>query len=215
MRTRVLLGTAAVTALLTVAPLTAAAASSTDVLTLGHRTGPNATVGDTVTAHLESGTRATFYVPGTTTGVSCGRASTTSTVTANPAKFGIAGESLTGQGFNHCSTNIPGITLQSIDITGLPYAVTVSGMAGRAVTIANASTTVTFSTPAGALPCSYTDSSVDGTAVNPGSMITFTNQEFVLTPTSSTSCPPAADFSATFGPEKDTSVSGAPHVKVN
>jgi hypothetical protein len=215
MRTRMLLGTAVVTALFTAAPLTAASASSIDVLTLGRTGGTNATVGDTVTARMVAGTEATFYVPGSTTGVICKQASTTSTITTNPSKPGVADESLNGQSFGRCKTNIPGITLEGIQITGLPYAVTVSGTAGHAVTVANASTTTTFGTPAGDIPCSYTDAAVDGTAANSGSTITFTNQEFVLTPTSSTSCPPAADFSASFGPQRDTSVSPAMPVKVN
>jgi hypothetical protein len=211
-----LLGTAVVTALFTAAPLTAASASSSiDVLTLGRTAGPNATVGDTVTANLQAGTEATFYVPGSTTGVVCKQASTTSTITSNPSKPGVAGESLNGQSFSRCKTNIPGITLEGIQITGLPYAVTVSGKAGHAVVVANASTTTTFGTPAGDIPCSYTDAAVDGTASNTQSVITFTDQEFVLTPTSSTSCPPAADFSATFGPQKDVSASPAKRVKVN
>ncbi|HEY1916168.1 MAG TPA: hypothetical protein VGH27_11405 [Streptosporangiaceae bacterium] len=215
MRTRMLLGTAVVTALFTAAPLTAASASSIDVLTLGRTAGPNATVGDTVTARMQVGTEATFYVPGSTTGVICKQASTTSTITANPSKPGVAGESLNGQSFSRCKTNIPGITLEGIQITGLPYTVTVSGKSGHAVTVENASTTTTFGTPAGDIPCSYTDAAVNGVASNTDSLITFTNQEFVLTPTSSTSCPPAADFSATFGPQKDVTVSPAMRVKVN
>ena len=187
---------------------------ASNVLTLG-KGGAAVSVGSVIRGNLESGTQATFYVPGSTTGVTCRTATTYSRVTANPAAPGTASESLFAQDFSHCSTNIPGIKLQSIAITGLPYAVTVSDTAGDPVVISNASTTTTFSTPAGAIPCSYTDPSVDGNASNIGSKITFTNQEFVLTPTSSSACPPAADFSATFGPQKDKSIYTDPHVFVN
>jgi hypothetical protein len=214
MRSRLLLGTAAAAALLMAAPLTAANAQTANVLSLG-KGGSAISVGSVVISSLEPGTEATFYVPGSTTGVACRTATTYSRVKANPAAPGTAVESLFAQDFRHCSTNIPGVKIQSIAITGLPYAVTVSDAAGDPVVISNASTTTTFSTPAGAIPCSYTDPSVDGNASNIGAKITFTNQEFALTPTSSGACPPAADFSATFGPQKDKSVYTDPHVFVN
>jgi hypothetical protein len=215
MRIRVLVGTALATAALAAAPLTAAAAHTTDVLTTGHTFGPNVAVGATIKAYLKAGTQATFYSPGSTTGVVCTSASTTSKVTANPAAPGTANESLTGQSFKNCTTNITGVTLQSIAITGLPYAVTVGDGAGKPVAVANAATTVTFGTPIGPLACSYTDASVAGVASNSGSKIKFTNQTFTLTPSSSADCPPSADFSATFGPQKDISASGHPRVFVN
>jgi hypothetical protein len=55
---------------------------------------------------------------------------------------------------------------------------------------------------------------VSGKASNKDQTVKFTNQKFTLSSGSSL-CPSSGDFSATFGPETDTSVSGSPHVYVN
>jgi hypothetical protein len=213
MWTRVLLLTTA-TALLAVAPLSSATAATThDVLTTDHVGGQNVTVGDTIKSHLPSGTTATFYAPGTTDGVSCAAFRTISTVTANPTAPGTAGESVSQQFVKKCTSNIPEVTVLNVTVLGLPYAVTISDASGDPVTIANASTEITLKTPIGKIQCTYGDPSVDGNASNTGQTITFTNQEFTLT-SGPSACAPAGDFSATLGPNRD-STAGNDRVFVN
>lgn len=214
MRTRVLVGTAVVTALLTAAPLSAAAAATTHVLTAGSVGGSNVKVGATLKAGLKAKTQATFYIPESTTGVACSKSAVTSTVTKNPAKPGTADESVTALTFSKCTTNIPGATsVKSVKATGLPYKATVSDATGDPVTVTNASVTATVETSEGPISCTYTDASVAGNASNKGSTVTFSNQAFTAT---SSSCPiPTVDFSATYGPVQDTSVAKSPHVFVN
>ena len=89
-------------------------------------------VGATLKAPLKAGTKATFYSPGTTTGVTCGKSSLTSKVTKNPAAPGTATESLTAQTFSSCTTNIAGSTsVKSVKVLNLPYATTVSDASGN------------------------------------------------------------------------------------
>jgi hypothetical protein len=216
MRTRVFLLTAAASVLLATAPLGAAMAKlpPPDVLTI-HPGGPNLPVGATIKAQLEAGTQATFYAPGSTDGVSCARGSTASTVTSNPLAPGVADEMLTAQRLGQCTSNIPEVTVTNIYLLGLPFAVTVSDAPGYPVTVAHARTKITFSTAAGTVKCTYKDSSVDGNASNTDSTITFTNQMFTLSAGPASVCPPAGDFSATFGPNIDVSKLGHPHVFVN
>jgi hypothetical protein len=216
MRTRLVLLIAAATALTTtVAPISSAMATTAhDVLTRSHVGGPNVAAGDTIKAHLEAGTQATFYAPGTTDGVTCTSVRTISTVSANPLAPGTADESLNAQILNGCSSNIPEVSLVSIKVLGLPYTVTVSDAEGDPVTIANASTKAVFETPIGHITCTFSDPEVDGNASNTGQTLTFSNQEFVLT-SGPTACPPAGDFTATLGPNRDTSVANNPRLYVN
>lgn len=216
MRTRSILAAAAAAAtVLAVVPLTAASAATSDVLTTTKVGGPNVTVGDTVTAGLKTGTKATFFSPGTTTGVTCTSAATTNKVTANPAKPGTAGESLTAQTFTKCTTNISGATsVKSVKALKLPYKATVSDASGFPVTVSTLSTQITLGTVIGNVTCTFKAATLKGKASNTGSTETFTNQKFTLS-SGSSACPTAGNFSATFGPEKDTSMSGSPAVFVN
>jgi hypothetical protein len=215
MRTRPVLLIAAVTALATIAPVSSAmAVTAHDVLTRSHVGGPNVAAGDTIKASLQAGTQATFFAPGSSDGVTCDKVRTISTVSANPLAPGTADESLTAQYLNDCTSNIPEVSLVSIKVLGLPYAVTVSDAAGDPVTIANASTKSVFETPIGRVTCTYADPEVDGTASNSGQTITFSNQEFTLS-SGPAACPPAGDFSATLGPNRDTSIANNPRIYVN
>ena len=215
MRTRLLLATAAATAMLAAAPLTAASAAVHHVLTTGKVGGPNVAVGATVTAGLLTGTKATFFSPGTTTGVTCAASAATNKVTANPAAPGTAGESLTAETFAKCTTNIAGATsVKSVKVLNLPYATTISDATGFPVIVSKPTTKLTLGTVLGTLSCTYKAGSLKGHASNTGQKETFTNQKFTLS-SGSSACPSAGSFSATFGPETDISVSGSPHVFVN
>ena len=55
--------------------------------------------------------------------------------------------------------------------------------------------------------------SVSGHASNSGNKITFSKQKFTLS--TGALCPTSANFSATFGPVTDSSVTGSPKVFVN
>src|SRR5438876_11442829 len=88
----------------------AAAAAAGAVLTYGSAAGTDVPVGDTLTASLAEGTAVTSTsAPDSTSGVTCTTSSFTATVTANPAAPGVAGESLSGQTFGDCTSNVFGI----------------------------------------------------------------------------------------------------------
>jgi hypothetical protein len=216
MHTRSLLAATATAALLAAAaPLTAASAATHDVLTTSSPGGPNVTVGATVQASLKSGSKATFFSPGTTTGVTCTKGSETSKVTANPAKPGTATESLTAESFSHCTTNIGGATsVQSVKSLHLPYSSTISDSTGLPVKISKLAAQIAVGWLIGTITCSYKAAQMSGHASNTGQKVTFTRQKFTLS-SGSSECPSSGDFSATFGPETDTNVSGSPHVYVN
>ena len=205
--------TAAATALLAAIPATASAATH-DVLTIKKVGGPNVAIGAILKASLKTGTKATFYSPGTTSGVICSKSSLTSKVTKNPAAPGTATESLTAQTFSGCTSNISGATVKSVKVLNLPYTTTVSDAAGNPVTVSKPSTKITLSTGLGVLTCTYKAAAIQGKASNKGNLITFKNQLFTKSSGSSL-CPASGDFSAKFGPVKDTSVSGSPAVFVN
>jgi len=219
MRKVVLLATAAVTAVLAVLPMTTASAATVDVLTISKVGGTNVAVGAILKANLKTGTKATFFSPGTRMGVSCKQATVTDKVTANPAKPGTAGESLTAQTFTKCTTNIAGATgVKSVKVLSLPYTTALSDAAGFPITVTKPGgalkTTIVVNSTLGAITCTYKDAKLSGSASNTGSVNAFTNQVFKLS-SGSAACLAKGSFSATFGPLQDTSVTGNPAVFVN
>ncbi|HEX9034803.1 MAG TPA: hypothetical protein VF834_23405, partial [Streptosporangiaceae bacterium] len=103
----------------------------------------------------------------------------------------------------------------------LPWVATVSDGTGFPVKVAGSSTTkpvsftatVAFGTQS--ITCTYTSTAVNGHASNTGNKITFSGQKFTVKAGGNAFCPSSATFSATFGPVKDTSVTGSPKVFVN
>jgi hypothetical protein len=197
----------------------AAFADSDAVLTVGGPDGPNAAVGDTVTASLAAGTTATFYSTTTgTSGVSCTTSSFSSTVTANPPAPGVAGQSIDAQSFADCSSNVLGTTgVRGVTLNNLGYQATVDGATG-AVTVAPGSAgpiqaTVVISTILGAITCVYQPvaGSLTGTADNATNSISFVNQQFNKI-TGSALCLSTAYWTATYAPVTDTTQGGAIHV---
>jgi hypothetical protein len=212
---RFLLAIASAMALLTALPVAAASAATVDVLTISKAGGTNVAVGATLKANLKTGTKATFFSPGTTTGVSCGKATVTDKVTANPAKPGTAAESLSAQTFSSCTTNIAGATaVKSVAVLKLPYPTTISDASGFPITVKNLSTKIRLNTVIGTVTCTYGAAKIVGSASNTGQVNAFKNQLFKLS-SGPSACPAKGSFSATFGPLADTSVSGSPHVFVN
>lgn len=218
MRKRMILALLPATGLLAaVLPLSAASAATVHVLTYGAAgaTGKTVTIGSVIRAPLKFGTEATFFSPGTTTGVTCDKATVKNTVTANPLKPGVARESLTAQSFSECTTNIPGTTsVQAVKALNLPYTVTISDAAGFPVTVFNPTTRITLNSVIGTISCTYKAPSLKGNASNTGSVQKFVNQLFTLS-SGSSACPTQGSFSATFGPYRDISVANSPRVFVN
>ncbi|MFD8302198.1 Tat pathway signal sequence domain protein [Streptomyces sp. NPDC059690] len=209
MRTRTLLtlvGTVAALSLPAVAP---ASAADTPVLTTGSAGGTAVAVGDTLTAPLASGTKATLYSSATgTSGVSCTSSTFSAGVTDNPSAPGTATESVSGQTFDSssCTSNVLGVTgVSSITVDNLPYTTTVAS--GGALTVSPASgstiqTTVKLKTLLGSITCVYQAPSLTGTADNADNSINFTNQQFTKVSGSSL-CFSSGYFTAKYAPVTD------------
>ncbi len=207
--------------MLAVLPMAAASAATPHVLTIAKVGGVAVQPGQIIQAPLKTGTKATFFSPGTTTGVSCAVAKVTNKVLTNPLKPGTATESLTAQTFSGCTTNIPGTTsVQSVKVLNLPYRSAISDTTGPPfpVTVTKPGgllkTSISINSVLGLLTCTYTAAKLSGKATNVGNADTFKNQTFTLS-SGSSACPAKGAFSATFGPKKDISVTGAPLVFVN
>lgn len=205
--------------MLAVLPI-ASASAATPVLTTGSVGGAAVKVGDIIKAPLKAGTKATFFSPGTTTGVSCATALVTNKVVTNPAKPGTATESLTAQTFGKCTTNIAaGATVQSVTVQKLPYKSAISDATGFPVTVTKPGgklqTTIVIGVLGTTITCIYQATKLSGKATNAGSADIFKNQTFTLSSGPPGACPASGAFSATFGPKKDFSVTGSPLVFVN
>ena len=104
--------------------------------------------------------------------------------------------------------------MKSIVVKGLPYKTTIGGK-NHAIVLLKARTTLTLKTVIGTVSCGYGAAKVKGTASNVGQVNKFTNQTFTRVSGPPQACPRKGNFSATFGPVKDTSVKNSPHVFVN
>ena len=207
---------ATASAAVVVLPATSALAAG-HVLTINKTGGTAVKTGAVLKAGLAKGKTAVFALG--TEKLTCKSASFSSKVTANPGKPGSATESLTSQKFSKCTVSVSGITFKSIKISNLPYKVTVSDAKGDPVTISGTSkskplaVTVTVTVGPNPVTCSYKAASIKGSASNTGNTIAFANQKFARS--AGALCPASANFSATFGPVTDSSVTGSPKVFVN
>ncbi len=185
------------------------------VLTTGSAGGTAVAAGDILMAPLEAGTNATFFSSATgTSGVTCAVSKFTDQVLTNPTAPGTATESLTGQTFSSCTSNVTGVTgVQSITVNNLPYNTTVSDSTGDPVVVSAASatiqTTVVLNTLLGTTTCVYTGGPLNGNASNAANTISFANQHFTKS-TGSSLCFADAFFTAAYGPVTDTTQGGAP-----
>jgi hypothetical protein len=186
------------------------------VLTVGAVGGTSAAVGDTVTASLLAGSKATFYsTTNGTSGVSCTTSSFSSTLTANPPAPGVATETIDAQTFANCSSNILGtLGVKGVTLNNLAYQATIDGATG-AVAIAPGSAgpiqaTVVITTLLGQITCVYQPvaTSLAGVADNTNNSIKFTNQQFNKI-TGSTLCLSTAYWTATYSPVTDTTQGGS------
>ncbi|WP_340375116.1 Tat pathway signal sequence domain protein [Streptomyces sp. SS7] len=203
MRIRSLLAVAGTAVALTLPAVTPASAAGA-VLTTANG---DVAVGDVLNASLASGTAATLYNSATgTSGISCAASTFTAQVTDNPAAPGTATESLTGQTFGSCTSNVLGVLgVTSITVNNLPYTTTVSSAGAVTVTPPSGSTvqtTVVLRTLLGTVSCVYQAPGLNGTASNTDNSINFSNQAFTRT-SGSTLCPSAGYFTAKYAPVTD------------
>ncbi|MFJ4677376.1 Tat pathway signal sequence domain protein [Kitasatospora sp. NPDC088783] len=215
MRNRLSAGIAALTAagaLLLLPAVPAGAVSSTPVLTIAG-TSTAVGVGDTLAANLVSGTFATMYNPGTTTGVKCSTSTIGGSVAVNPLATGSATASgpvgtLT---FAGCTSNVVGVTgVNSLTMSNLPYTLSISDSAGLPVSLTGTiQAAVNLKTLAGNALCTYssTSGSLNGNATNTPPKITMTNQPFTKLSGPSI-CFASINFSAAYGPVTDTTLGG-------
>ncbi len=82
------------------------------------------------------------------------------------------------------------------------------------MTVFKTNTTITLITTLGSISCTYTATTTKGSASNKSQTISFSKQKFKIS-SGAHVCPKTGTFSATFGPVRDTSVTGSPHVFVN
>ncbi|WP_320065435.1 Tat pathway signal sequence domain protein [Micromonospora sp. RTGN7] len=195
--------------LVAAAPAAADPSLASNVLTTGSAGGTAVAVGDTLQANLQASSFATFYSSATgTSGVKCAASAFTAKVLTNPIKPGTATESLTGQTFGTCTTNVIGtLGVNSVVINNLPYSVSVTS-AGVVTLTGSIQSTVSLRTLLGNITCVYKASSITGAAANATTSIAFTNQPFTKS-TGPGTCFGTAYFSATYSPVKDTTQGGA------
>lgn len=221
MRKYLYLAMAAVSVSVLAAPVVASAAPTAKphVLTVGKPAGHAVKVGAKLSASLVKGTKAVFAMNGQT--LTCSSASFTAVVVKNPTKPGKALESLTAQTIAKCKTSLQGVKIKKTFASNLPYNTSVSDAKGDPVAVTGRSAKKPIKLTAVAalgtttISCPYTAKIVKGAASNKGNTITVTKQKFTVVKGSNALCPPAAAFTAKFGPVKDVSVKGSPAVFVN
>ncbi|MFF0467712.1 Tat pathway signal sequence domain protein [Micromonospora zamorensis] len=212
-----LVALALLTGLVAATPASAdpSAALAGNVLTYPTAGGTAVAVNDVIQASLKTGTNATFYNSTSgTTGIKCAASSFSAKVLTNPIAPGTATESLTGQTFGTCTTNVFGTTgVQSITLNNLPYATSVTSagvvkLTGTAA--APIQSTVVLNSLLGTVNCVYRTStnSLTGAAVNATNSIVFTNQPLTKF-SGSALCFNTAYFSATYSPVRDSTKGNA------
>lgn len=199
------------------AAVPAASADSVAVLTTGSVGGANVTIGDTLQAGLTSGTTATF-LDANGKGVNCTAATFAATVTDNPAAPGVASESITALTFSGCTSNISGVTkVKSITIDNLPYTGAVDDSSDTITISGSVHATISLGLVIGSATCKYTGPSagVIGAVSTTDGSLAFTNQVFTRDTGSWAGCPSPENFTASFSPVVDTTVTGSPSVFLN
>lgn len=213
------LGLSAVAALGLVTAFSAspASADAVAVLTTGSVGGANVAVGDNLEAGLTSGTTATFF-DASGKGVTCTSAVFDATVTDNPAAPGVASESVTALTFSGCTSNIAGVkSVKSITIDNLPYAGAVDDSSDTITISGSVHATISLGLVIGSATCKYTGptAGVVGAVSTTDGSLAFSNQVFSKDTGSWAGCPSPENFTASFSPVQDTSVTGSPSVFLN
>lgn len=211
----VLAAAAMAAALLVPLQATAATTATHDVLTIRRVGGTNVKVHAILKANLKSGTSATFLTS-KKAGVTCKSVTFTDKVITNPRAKGTAREELTSQTFSRCSVHgIQDATgVKHVRLNGLPYKSTISDSKGDPVRVSGTTATIELKSVLGTLTCQYHATTTKGSASNSSQTISFSSQPFSKK-SGPSPCPRSGHFSAKFGPVKDTSVKGSPHVFIN
>ena len=216
MRKYLYLAAVAASAAVVVLPAATAYAAS-NVLTISKTGGTSVKTSAVLTSGLAKGTSAVFSLGSEK--LTCKASKLSATVKTNPAKPGTATESLAAPSFATCTVNVTGVTFKSIKFANVPYKLSVSDATGFPVKVSEQSSTkpilvtVTVTFQGNAVVCTYKASSVSGHASNTGNSIAFSKQKLSLK--TGALCPASANFSATYGPVVDSSVTGSPKVFVN
>ncbi|MFJ5924734.1 Tat pathway signal sequence domain protein [Kitasatospora sp. NPDC092948] len=211
MRNRLFAGAAALAAATALIALPGSASASV----AGPVLGPNVNVNDSLSADLVSGTLATMYNPGTTTGVKCTASHIGGSVAVNPTVA--AGGTATASGpvnvltFSGCTSNVVGVTgVASLTMDNLPYTLSISDATGFPVTLAPAAgsqihATAVLNTLAGTATCTFQSSAatLSGNATNTPPQINLVNQPLTKL-TGPSICFSAINFTASYGPVTDT-----------
>jgi hypothetical protein len=196
-------------------PAAAAVTATHDVLTISKVGGTNVKKNAILKANLKSGTKATFLTS-KNAGVTCKSVTFTDKVLSNPKAKGTVKEELTNQTFSKCSVHgIQDATgVKSVKLEGTPYKSTLSDSKGDPVVVNGTLAKITLKSILGTIDCEYHATKTKGSASNTSQTISFSNQPFKKK-SGPAVCPKSGHFTATFGPVKDTSVHGSPHVFVN
>jgi len=217
MRKYAYIGAAAAIGLLTAVAAAPANADAVDVLTYGSVGGTNVSVGDVLQASLATGTTATF-LDASGKGVTCTGATFAATVSTNPAAPGVATESITALTFSGCTSNISGVSsVKGITIDNLPYSGSVDDSTGAITITGSVHATISLGLVIGSATCKYTGptAGVVGAAAASTDSLSFSNQVFAKDTGSWAGCPTPENFTASFSPVVDASVTGSPSVYVN
>ncbi|MFF0298415.1 Tat pathway signal sequence domain protein [Kitasatospora sp. NPDC004615] len=179
--------------------------------------------GDALSADLVTGTAATMFNPGTTTGVTCTASHIGGTVGTNPlvspTTSGTASGPVNTLTFSGCTSNVPGVTgVISLTMNNLPYTLAISDTAGYPVALTPSAgviqATAVLKTLAGTATCVLHASVLNGNATNVPPQINLVKQ--LLTKTSGPSiCFPSIEFTASYGPVTDTAPGNGQVVLVN
>lgn len=186
-------------------PVHPAAADGT-VLTVVDVGGPAVAVGDALTTTAPDGAVFTTAAGGTT-GVGCGTADLTATISTNPAAPGTATGALRVLSFTDCGSNIRGCGSPVLTFQSLPYAVSI-GSNGTVTITARPDEPLRLiagcRTPLGPVTCVYQPGAAGYTATlaNTDKSLVFTNVQFTKN-SGPAVCPTQLFLTATYAQLQD------------
>jgi hypothetical protein len=188
------------------------------VLTIVKVGGPAVKSGNVLKASLPKKGTVTFSTK--VGNLTCSSSSITAKVLKNPSKVGQATLSVTSVSISKCAP-IAGFSL-TVTSVNLPYGATIKNSKGFPVTLSAASKAKPIGFKATVkslgLTCTFTTSSMTGSASNKTNSVTFSKQKLTLAKGSSADCSEVGTtvtVTATYGPIVDSSVKHSPKVFVS
>ncbi|MFF0298419.1 Tat pathway signal sequence domain protein [Kitasatospora sp. NPDC004614] len=170
-----------------------------------HTNSPAVTAGTPLSADLVSGSVATLYWPGTTTGFRCTVSHLSSTVAADPNAPGVLSGPVNVLTFSGCTSNVVGVTgVNSLTMDYLPYTLAFYNAPGNPVALYPNSagiiqTTIVFKTLAGTATCVLRANSLNGNHTGNPSRIDLVQQPFTKYSGPSI-CSSSLELTAAYGP---------------